>query len=166
MTFSTAILTICMDMAETSLYAAGEDGIVYRLNLLASRDAFANTQGSAITTFSGHESAVTALSCSFDGTMLLSTSSDSTAKVWDTRSRQNVSSFIQHKGAITAAAIMPTQTVRLPGSGNWQGIQPAVLQRHPYQPGEEEEWEISMLPVVDSGVSESIGFGMDLEVYL
>jgi len=136
-----------MDLHETSLFAAGENGLVYKLNLLASRDAFANTQGSAISTFSGHENAVTALGCSFDGTLLLSTSSDSTAKIWDTRSRQNVSNFIQHKGAISAATIMPAQAIKLPGSGCWQGVQPAVLQRHPWQAGEDEEWEIYNQPV-------------------
>jgi len=147
MTFSTAILTIAMDLAETSLYAAGEDGIVYKVNLLASRDAFASATGGAISTFSAHESAVTALACSFDGTLLLSTSSDSTAKVWDTRSRQNVSSFIQHKGSITAAMIMPLPTVRLPGSGCWQATHPGVLQRHPYQPEEGEAWTIEAVPL-------------------
>ena len=79
--FSTAILALTMDLAETGLYAAGEDGMVYQLDLLATREAFADPQGGAFRTFAGHEGPVTALACSFDGTLLLSTSSDSTAKV-------------------------------------------------------------------------------------
>ena len=41
-TVNTPILTICSDLAETALYAAGENGDIYKLNLLASPEAFAD----------------------------------------------------------------------------------------------------------------------------
>ena len=58
-----------------------------------------------------------------------------------------MSSFIQHKGAITAAVILPLSTVRLPGSGSWHAVPPAVLQRHPHQPEPGEAWCLESVPV-------------------
>jgi len=139
-TFATPILAICVDLAETALFGAGENGCIYKLNLLLSRAAYEGTAQAAITTLAGHDSAVTALACSFDGTLLLSGSSDSSAKVWDTRSLQNVSQFIQHKGGISAASVLPSPNAF--SSGGAFGVPPAVLQRHPWQQADDELWEV------------------------
>ncbi|RKP22279.1 hypothetical protein SYNPS1DRAFT_32144, partial [Syncephalis pseudoplumigaleata] len=53
--------------------------------------------GQAGKLFQGHSGAVTGLAVSMDGTLLVSSSEDTTVKVWDMASRQLLRTFTQHK---------------------------------------------------------------------
>jgi len=139
-TFPTPILTMSMDMAETNLFAAGEDGKIYKLSLLGSRGELSDSAKAASCTLEGHDAAVSAIVVSHDGRVLLSTASDGSAKVWDAHSQQAVGQFIQHKGPINAALLLPAITIALPGAGF--SSPPAVLQRRPWQQEEGALWEI------------------------
>ncbi|KAJ8040130.1 WD repeat-containing protein 18 [Holothuria leucospilota] len=117
--FDTPILSVTMDAAEQRLFSGGLDGIIYAVNLfekVSGQSKLVTSEENGLN-FKGHSKAVTCLSVSLDGSMLLSGSEDNTARVWHITSRQCVRTMA-HKGAVTNARfiMMPpclqTQTGR------------------------------------------------------
>ncbi|KAI9598981.1 quinon protein alcohol dehydrogenase-like superfamily [Syncephalis fuscata] len=56
--------------------------------------------------FNGHSGVITGLAISMDGTLLVSSSEDTTVKVWDMIGRQLLRTFTQHKGVVTNVQLL------------------------------------------------------------
>jgi pre-rRNA-processing protein IPI3 len=82
---------VVLDPAEQVLLAAGGDGKIYKVNIAGGSAAEGGQgQGRALEGgyFVGHEQSVTGLSMSFNGSILMSTSKDGTAAMWDASTSQ------------------------------------------------------------------------------
>ena len=92
-----------MDILEQFLFVGGMNGIIYQLELFK----FTNISEESLNfvnnfplQFEGHNQSINKLKVSSDCTLLISTSSDASCKVWDIKSRQLLRT-IQSKGPIT-----------------------------------------------------------------
>jgi len=113
--FPVYISTATMDPCEYRIFGGGGNGEIYVAELypftpetgyqaLGGQEAVEKKPQNM---FVGHTAPITSLSTSFDGTLLLSSSEDSKAIVWDIRCRQMLRTFSQHKGPINFATIIP-----------------------------------------------------------
>jgi len=103
-----------MNPTETSIYVGGGDGLIYCIDLYSKTKNSQygskielNIQPEGIIDFSkdgkvfkGHSQAVNSLSCSFDGSLLVSASDDEKVIIWDAESQQQLKSFAHCKGKI------------------------------------------------------------------
>ncbi|HLI07862.1 MAG TPA: serine/threonine-protein kinase [Ktedonobacteraceae bacterium] len=64
-----------------------------------------NTNGAIV--LSGHQDMVTSVNWSPDGTQLVSTSRDGTARIWSLANRQSTATYTGHQGAVLTAAWRP-----------------------------------------------------------
>lgn len=115
--FPTAIHCACLDPAEQFLYAGGSDGRIFVVDLMQRIPTYPSTASGMPEVLVSHRQAVTSLSCSFDGSLLLSGSLDATASVWDTASRQQLRVLKKHRKTIGATAILREPAV--PGRKTW-----------------------------------------------
>jgi len=97
----TPLLSLAFDPSERCLVAGGEDGVLYHMELLAVGESH-----EIYHQLTGHLAPVLSLSMTFDGTIVLSSSADKTARVWDLASGQQILSFTLHNGPVTACKIM------------------------------------------------------------
>ncbi|KAI9207607.1 quinon protein alcohol dehydrogenase-like superfamily [Polychytrium aggregatum] len=111
------VTSVAVNALETCLYAGGSDGLIYGTRLYKNEQetgysVTAPKQGSVEDgshenlVYQGHSQTITDLCLSFDGSLMLSSSEDGTAIVWDTSSRQAIRNFAQHKAAVTSATII------------------------------------------------------------
>ncbi|TPX31745.1 hypothetical protein SmJEL517_g05025 [Synchytrium microbalum] len=111
--FPTPIVCIAVDPPETRLFAGGDLGVIYGTELFpkqgdGSRRTMRNKgieDGGALT-YSSHTGKITGLALSFDSTLLVSTSMDKTAIVWDVISRQALRTFSDHKVPLTGLHVI------------------------------------------------------------
>ncbi|CAG8465532.1 2341_t:CDS:2 [Ambispora gerdemannii] len=64
-----------------------------------------NTKGGLGLVFRGHSAGITAITLSYDSTILLSASEDGTVLIWDIASRQMLKTFTYHKGPVTNLSV-------------------------------------------------------------
>lgn len=103
--FDVPVESVTADAADTCLIAGCSDGTIYLVYLFQEDGSHerhvSRSDQSATTVFQGHSSSVTSLSVSMDGTILVSGSTDHTARVWDVGSGQCLRTF-QHKAPVGA----------------------------------------------------------------
>jgi pre-rRNA-processing protein IPI3 len=100
---------VVLDPAEHLLLAAGGDGKIYKVNLAGGSMAEGGQgQGRALESncFVGHEQAVTGLSLSFNGSVLLSTSKDGTAAIWDASTSQLLRRLNKNRAQYLGCAVV------------------------------------------------------------
>jgi len=116
----TNIRSVAMNPTETSIYVGGGDGLIYCIDLYSKTKnnqygtkIDLNVQPEGIIDFSkdgkvfkGHSQAVNSLSCSFDGSLLVSASDDEKVIIWDAESQQQLKSFAHCKGKITNVQVI------------------------------------------------------------
>jgi len=119
----TNIRAVTMNPTETSIYVGGGDGLIYCIDLYSKAknnqygskvdlninpegviDFSINNKDSKI--FKGHTQAINSLSCSFDGSLLVSASDDEKVIIWDAESQQQLKSFAHYKGKITNVEVI------------------------------------------------------------
>jgi len=115
--FPSDVCAVSMDPAEEFVYAGCGDGKIYRATLrpkiqegqaLAPLAKVGSSDGGC---FIGHALAVTCISVSFDGNLLVSGSDDGHVRVWDTGSLQCTCVY-DHKGPVTCVALLPRAWAR------------------------------------------------------
>ncbi|KAN0021708.1 hypothetical protein ACTFIU_003852 [Dictyostelium citrinum] len=132
--FPTYLTSVCLDPTETTCYVGGGDGIIYQTDLIQlnpqsiqllninnnnnknnknnnslAAQSFTNENevGNKRKTFNGHTKAITSLSLSMDGSLLISGSMDGNCNIWDTFSRQIVRSIANTiKGSISSLIVL------------------------------------------------------------
>ncbi|EGC31934.1 hypothetical protein DICPUDRAFT_6126, partial [Dictyostelium purpureum] len=128
--FPTFLTSIVLDSTETTLYVGGGNGIIYQIDLiqlnsgsLLNNSIANNSNNNSINeksftseidnnnnkrkTFTGHTKAISSLSLSIDGSLLISGSIDGVCNIWDTFSRQTVRSIANTiKGGISSLFVM------------------------------------------------------------
>ncbi|XP_039294496.1 WD repeat-containing protein 18 [Nilaparvata lugens] len=105
--FNEVLTSVALNLVETDLFVGGTSGNIFQVNLQAPNgtsveQAFFDPtmKQSSKAIFSGHEKAVTCLSCSESGATLLSGSNDESVKLWHISSKQCLRT-ISMKGAVT-----------------------------------------------------------------
>lgn len=119
--FPVYINCVVMDPCEYKIFAGGGSGDIFIAELYqhSSKIGYVPIQQThaiekkSSSLFLGHRNAVTSLSVSFDGTILLSGSEDCKAIVWDIQCRQMLRSFTSHKGTVNFVKILPHPPVDL-----------------------------------------------------
>ncbi|XP_071840300.1 WD repeat-containing protein 18-like [Apostichopus japonicus] len=130
--FDTPILSVTMDAAQLRIFAGGLDGSIYSVNLFEKVTGQQRLVEDHENTYKGHSKAVTCLSTSMDGSMLLSGSEDSTARIWHITSRQCIRTVL-HKGTVTNAMfIMMPRILQIQTGKPTLPVRP--FQRHLYVP--------------------------------
>ncbi|KAK5578843.1 hypothetical protein RB653_008517 [Dictyostelium firmibasis] len=135
--FPTYLTSVCLDSTETTCYVGGGDGIIYQTDLIQlnpqsiqllnnnnnnnknnnknnnnnslAAQSFTNENeiGNKRKTFNGHTKAITSISLSMDGSLLVSGSMDGNCNIWDTFSRQIVRSISNTiKGSISSLTVL------------------------------------------------------------
>jgi len=106
--FPTPCTSLALHPSEDSVFVGGSDGDVYAVDLVAPVPSASGTPAlAAANRYVGHTGAVLSLSLSFDGSMLVSSSRDGTAKVWDCASGQALKTFTGHtKGPVSCVRAM------------------------------------------------------------
>lgn len=115
--FPKPITCLVIDSAERIFYAGTNQGEIYSVNLYgSSNENFSESFQEAIggsekivqsvkdesTIFKGHESAVSCLALSFDGSLLITGSQDKNVFVWDVATHQIIQTFNKQNGSITS----------------------------------------------------------------
>jgi len=110
--FPTYLTAVVLDPHETLLFVGGGDSNIYKIDLFQQLGStslpFDPTQlkdEQHRKVLRGHNGAISSLSISFDGSILLSGSQDGTCIVWDPHTSQLLRSFTHHKGPITSVRI-------------------------------------------------------------
>ena len=110
--FSTGITAFCVDSSETMLMAGGHDGTLFKVDLLSSAKAVAESNSTLLNiepcrsnkdvsiAFKGHFQAITCMVFNNDCTLFVSGSADKSIKIWDVFSNQTVRT-INCKSGIT-----------------------------------------------------------------
>jgi len=119
----TNIRSVAMNPTETSIYVGGGDGLIYCIDLYSKSknsqygskidlnihpegiiDFSTNNKDAKV--FKGHNQAINSLACSFDGSLLVSSSDDEKVIIWDAESQQQLKSFAHCKGKITNVQVI------------------------------------------------------------
>lgn len=102
--FPEPLTAVTVDHLDTKLYAGTSDGNIYEFSLQSPprMKEYHLTEANARSKFSGHKGAVTTLSISLDGELLLSGGSDENVLLWHIPSKQLIRT-LPHKGAVTNA---------------------------------------------------------------
>ncbi|GAO50267.1 WD40 repeat-like protein [Saitoella complicata NRRL Y-17804] len=105
---SGAVTAMTVDPAERAIYAGAPSGSIHLIPLYPSTDAGAvgglgsiHTLTTSSDVLTGHESPITALSLSFDATLLVSGDNAGQVLCWDLATRQMVRKFKTHKGPVS-----------------------------------------------------------------
>lgn len=106
--FPTPVTSVALHPCEETVYCGGSDGDVYAVDLVAPVPSSTGTPAlTAANRYVGHTGGVLSLSLSFDGSLLVSSSRDGTAKVWDCASGQALKTFTGHsKGPVSCVRAM------------------------------------------------------------
>lgn len=102
--FDEPLSSLTLDVLELNAFVGSTEGKIYKINLTnapRNRDILINNGGNH-DVFSSHTKAVSCLSVSLNGELLMSGSNDEQVILWHIASRQPVR-FLRHKGAITNA---------------------------------------------------------------
>ncbi|QSL65180.1 hypothetical protein MERGE_002485 [Pneumocystis wakefieldiae] len=115
--FPKPITCLAIDPAERAFYAGNDQGDVYLVNLYGfseekSLGSFYEAIGGSkkviqsvhdeSTIFKGHKSAISCLTLSFDGSLLITGSEDNDVFLWDIATRQIIHTFSKQDGPITS----------------------------------------------------------------
>ena len=100
------ILAVALSASGDRLAAAG-DGDRGAISLFRREAGGAGYDAAAKTVLRGHTLGVLSLAFSGDGSRLLSSSRDATARLWDTHSAQTIQSLPGHSGTVWSAAFLP-----------------------------------------------------------
>ena len=98
--------SMTVDNAEQTCFIGSASGKIYMIDLLNPPREIQYSPNVSAPKFIGHEKAVTCLSVSIDGNLLLSGSDDSSARVWDIDSGQCLRILV-HRGPLTNAFFCP-----------------------------------------------------------
>ena len=104
-----------------SLNLVGANNI-YRLRILRPHPTVVLREtrtGKAIKEFRGHEDGVSAFAFSPDGKQILTGSWDNTARLWDIKSKQELTRFVGHRDYVGAVAFHPSKPWI--ATGSWDG---------------------------------------------
>ncbi|CAK9177021.1 unnamed protein product [Ilex paraguariensis] len=104
--FPSIIDAIAMDPGEHVFYAGGRDGKIYIAALNAQGVSRSNYGPHIIGSLSEHSKAITCLSFSVDGILLVSGSEDGMVRVWDTKTRNIIRIFKHVKGTISNVLVI------------------------------------------------------------
>ncbi len=122
--FPSGLTVATMDSMERYLFVGSLDGRIFcvdlsmptsnasAMDILAQENSFFpdgmehSKSNKEYDVLYGHTGHITSLSTSIDGNLLLSSSFDGTARIWDLQSRQVVRTILTNKGAITHSAII------------------------------------------------------------
>jgi WD40 repeat protein/Tfp pilus assembly protein PilF len=111
-----------------------------------------------VRTLSGHWSAVLGLAFTRDGSRLVTTSNDSTVKLWNVDSGEVIRSFVGHRGRVDSAAISPNDELLLTSGRDgvriWDLETGAGLRAPKDRPGEPYSVAISA-----DGIRGAAGYG-------
>ena len=99
--FSIGITAFCVDSAETMLVAGGYDGMLFKVDMLATAKTVSESNRASINvepqhdrkdcmTFKGHSQAITCMTFNSDCTIFVSGSIDKTIKIWDVFSFETI----------------------------------------------------------------------------
>ena len=98
--FPKSITAFCLDSAETMIVAGGQNGTLFKVDMISVTKSFLNSNATSVNVelenkkqsgsiaFKAHEQSVTCLVFNVDATLFVSGSSDHTIKVWDVFSNQ------------------------------------------------------------------------------
>ncbi|XP_055615746.1 WD repeat-containing protein 18 [Toxorhynchites rutilus septentrionalis] len=106
--FQEALSSVSMDNLESSVFVGSSDGPIYTFNILCpprTKEYHIERKQLQKNIFVGHKKAVTCLSVSIDGEILLSGGADENVHIWHIKSRQQLRT-IPHKGTVTNAYFM------------------------------------------------------------
>ncbi|KAJ3327731.1 Pre-rRNA-processing protein ipi3 [Blyttiomyces sp. JEL0837] len=108
--------SLALDNTGMHVYAGATDGSIYVTNMYKraeeSDDIVPMDEGEAATVhvaendFIGHSGQITGLSISFDGRLLVSSSEDGTARVWDIPTRQTIRVHTLKEGSVTGLQVV------------------------------------------------------------
>ncbi|XP_023944886.2 WD repeat-containing protein 18 [Bicyclus anynana] len=102
--FDEPLSAICLDILELNVFVGSVEGKIFQFSLTnapRSRDMLMNNDNNSVV-LSAHTKAVTCLSASLNGELLVSGGNDDQVILWHIRSRQPIR-IIRHKGSITNA---------------------------------------------------------------
>lgn len=106
----TAITSMMVDSGERVIFAGTESGLIHEVRLykqdkvvrmIGGMGTIVNSGQMDEATFVGHESGITALALSLDGSLLTSGAEDGNVFVWDVATRQMIRKLKQQPSAIT-----------------------------------------------------------------
>ncbi|TPX48135.1 hypothetical protein SeMB42_g01765 [Synchytrium endobioticum] len=135
--FPNPILCITVDPTETRLFAASDSGAIYGVELYPKQsDESRRTMrsegiedGGALV-YNSHTDKITGLALSFDSTLLISTSMDGTAIVWDVVSRQSLRIFSEHKVPVSGLHVIVRPPDLLNAKSNVKTTTVATFKRY------------------------------------
>ncbi|CAG0912810.1 unnamed protein product [Notodromas monacha] len=132
--FDVRIMCVCVDPVESTLFAGGQDGSIFVVNLRNPPRVLERHLGDdekKSSCFSGHSSSISCLTTSEDGATLVSGSEDASVRIWSVSSRQCLKT-LPHKGPITnVLMIIPPDGMLNPDSAKPSKKPPvAILQRN------------------------------------
>ena len=112
LSFPQPLTCLTVDPLESVIYAGSVSGVIYS-HPLYQKSGLGKWQSVSESSclespmeFIGHSESINSLSLDFDGTRLISASSDKSVRVWDAKSRQSLRTFEHHKGPVTDLFIM------------------------------------------------------------
>uniref|UniRef100_A0A1B6C927 Uncharacterized protein n=1 Tax=Clastoptera arizonana TaxID=38151 RepID=A0A1B6C927_9HEMI len=111
--FEIELTAVCSNIIDHDIFVGANNGEILQINQRSfprTKEYHLNTHDKR-SSFIGHNRAITCLSVSLDGELLLSGSNDFTVKVWQIASKQCLK-ILQHKGQITNAffTVTPKQS--------------------------------------------------------
>ncbi|KAF0908561.1 hypothetical protein E2562_026348 [Oryza meyeriana var. granulata] len=112
--FPAIIDSIVLDPRSHIFYAGGRDGKIYVTAMGVDVTSPSSDDSSIIGALDDHSKAVTSLSLSTDGLVLISGSEDGNVRVWDTRSQQVIRKFKHSQGPVTNVLLVTPKRVNLP----------------------------------------------------
>ncbi|KAI4339839.1 hypothetical protein MLD38_024736 [Melastoma candidum] len=138
--FPSVINAISLDPGELVFYAGSRDGKIYIAALNAESNSKSTYGMHIIGSLSDYSKAVTCLTHSMDGNLLVSGSEDGLVKVWDVRSGAIVRMLRHSKGPVNNVLITRKQVPSNPKSSRKHGSQlPPPLQKYENSGNDDQE---------------------------
>ncbi|KAM3212226.1 hypothetical protein ACQJBY_065354 [Aegilops geniculata] len=112
--FPAIIDSVEIDPRSHIFYAGGRDGKIYVTAMGVDVSSQGRDDSSILGILDDHSKAVTSLTSSTDGLLLVSGSEDGNVRVWDTRSQQVTRKFKHSQGPVTNVLIVTPKRLNLP----------------------------------------------------
>ncbi|XP_037466810.1 protein ROOT INITIATION DEFECTIVE 3-like isoform X4 [Triticum dicoccoides] len=112
--FPAIIDSVEIDPRSHIFYAGGRDGKIYVTAMGVDASSQGRDDSSILGILDDHSKAVTSLTSSTDGLLLVSGSEDGNVRVWDTRSQQVTRKFKHSQGPVTNVLIVTPKRLNLP----------------------------------------------------
>uniref|UniRef100_A0A453SBP7 WD repeat-containing protein 18 n=2 Tax=Aegilops tauschii subsp. strangulata TaxID=200361 RepID=A0A453SBP7_AEGTS len=112
--FPAIIDSVEIDPRSHIFYAGGRDGKIYVTAMGVDVSSQGRDDTSILGILDDHSKAVTSLTSSTDGLLLVSGSEDGNVRVWDTRSQQVTRKFKHSQGPVTNVLIVTPKRLNLP----------------------------------------------------